>query len=84
MAGKLLAEIIHERLNSNIDDKIFPESRYELRRGRGILNMLFVARQLQEKFREQNRNMCMAFIELTKAFDTNMRRLYVGLGALRS
>ena len=37
--------------------------------------MIFVARQLQEKCREQNRNLCMAFIDLAKAFDTVNRDL---------
>ena len=32
--------------------------------------MIFVARLLQEKCREQHRNLLFAFIELTKAIDT--------------
>ena len=32
--------------------------------------MIFAARQLQEKFREQKRELCSTYVDLTKAFDT--------------
>ena len=32
--------------------------------------MIFLARQLQEKWREQRKDFCIAFIDLSKAFDT--------------
>jgi len=31
--------------------------------------MIFSARQLQEKFREQHSDLCLVFIDLIKAFD---------------
>ena len=37
--------------------------------------MIFVARQLQEKCREQRMNLCMAFVDLSKAFDTVNRAM---------
>ena len=37
--------------------------------------MIFVARLLQEKCREQHRDLFIAFIDLTKAFDTVNRDL---------
>ena len=37
--------------------------------------MIFVARLLQEKYREQHRSLIFAFIDLTKAFDTVNRSL---------
>ena len=37
--------------------------------------MILVARQLQEKFREQHQNLYMAFVDLSKAFDTVNRDL---------
>ena len=40
-----------------------------------VLDMIFVARLLQEKCREQHRNLYLAFIDLTKAFDTVNRDL---------
>ena len=43
--------------------------------------MVFTARQLQEKSREQEWNLCMAFIDLSKAFDTvNRDLLWLVLG----
>ena len=36
--------------------------------------MIFSVRQLQEKCREQRRPLCIAFIDLTKAFDLASRR----------
>ena len=32
--------------------------------------MIFSARQVQEKCREQGRDLCLAFIDITKAFDS--------------
>jgi len=40
--------------------------------------MIFVARLLQEKCREQYQNLFLAFIDLTKAFDTVNRTLLWG------
>ena len=37
--------------------------------------MIFVARQLQEKCREQRMDLCVAFIDLSKAFDTVNREM---------
>ena len=37
--------------------------------------MLFVARQLQEKYHEQHQDLYLAFVDLTKAFDTVNRDL---------
>jgi len=37
--------------------------------------MIFVARLLQEKCREQSRDLYLAFVDLTKAFDTVNREL---------
>ena len=45
------------------------------RRGRSTIDMIFVARLLQEKCREQSRELYLAFIDLTKAFDTVSRDL---------
>ena len=45
--------------------------------------MIFVARQLQEKCREQNQPLYMAFIDLTKAFDSvNRQALWLVLARI--
>ena len=40
------------------------------RSGRGTMDMIFTARQLQEKCREQQRELYVVFVDLTKAFDS--------------
>ena len=40
---------------------------------RGTIDMIFTARQLQEKCQEQNVDLYMTFVDLTKAFDTVSR-----------
>ena len=37
------------------------------------IDMIFTARQLQEKCQEQNIDLYMTFVDLTKAFDTVIR-----------
>jgi len=59
-----------KRLLSHVVDIIMPESHCGFRRGRSTVDMIFVARLLQEKCREQNRDLYLVFIDLTKAFDT--------------
>ena len=71
--GKILARIIANRLSSQVAEKILPESQCGFRPGRGTVDMIFTARQIQEKCREQNRDLYMVFIDLTKAFDTVSR-----------
>ena len=39
----------------------------------GTTDMIFTARQLQEKSQEQNVDLYVAFVDLTKAFDTASR-----------
>ena len=48
------------------------------RRNRGTTDMSFAIRQLMEKGREQHRNLCIAFVDFTKAFDSvNRNALWV-------
>ncbi|KXJ19957.1 hypothetical protein AC249_AIPGENE24837 [Exaiptasia diaphana] len=51
------------------DDGI-PNMGCGFRTGRGTTDMMFSARQMQEKCREQNLDLFMVFIDLTKAFDS--------------
>ena len=70
VAGKILARVILTRLNHHLVDQIYSESQCGFRKGRGTTDMIFCLRQLQEKAREHKTPLFMAFIDLTKAFDT--------------
>ena len=63
------------RLLEHLVDLVLPESQCGFRRGRSTIDMIFVARQLQEKCRQQHQDLYMAFVDLTKAFDTVNRDL---------
>ena len=74
IAGKILAKILLNRLNAHLDQaELIPESQCGFRKDRGIIDMIFTARQLQEKCQEQNVDLYMTFVDLTKAFDTVSR-----------
>ena len=75
VVGKLLAHVILIRLLTYVVDKVVPESQCGFRRVRSTTDMIFVARLLQEKCREQHRDLFIAFIDLTKEFDTVNRDL---------
>lgn len=66
--GKLFARIVLLRLHV-LADRIYPESQCGFRSERSTIDMIFSLRQLQEKCREQNQPLYVAFIDLTKAFD---------------
>jgi len=70
VAGKVLARVMLRRLLIHVAETVLPESQCGFRRGRSTIDMIFVARLLQEKCREQHRRLFFAFIDLTKAFDT--------------
>ena len=76
VAGKVLAKIMLTRLPEHVVDLVLPESQCGFRRGRSTIDMIFVARQLQEKCCEQHQDLYLAFIDLTKAFDTVNRDLW--------
>ena len=74
VAGKILAKILLNRLNAHLDQTgLIPESQCGFRKDRGTIDMIFTARQLQEKCQEQNVDLYMTFVDLTKAFDTVSR-----------
>ena len=55
IAGKILAKILLNRLNAHLDQTgLIPESQCGFRKDRGTIDMIFTARQLQEKCQEQN------------------------------
>ena len=75
VAGKVLAKIMLTRLLEHVVDLVLPESQCGFRRGRSTIDMIFVARQLKEKCREQHQDLYLAFVDLTKAFDSVNRHL---------
>ena len=73
IAGKILARILLNRLIDHLEQGLLPESQCGFRKERGTTDMLFAARQLQEKCQEQNVDLYTTFVDLTKAFDTVSR-----------
>ena len=69
-AGKVLARVMLVRLLQCVADDVLPESQCGFRRERSTVDIVFAARQLQEKCREQHKDLFMVFIDLAKAFDT--------------
>ena len=62
------------RLNAHLDQAgLILESQCGFRKDRGAIDAIFTARQLQEKCREQNVDLYMTFVDLTKAFGTVSR-----------
>jgi len=56
-------------------EMVLPESQCGFCRNRSTIGMIFMARLLQEKCRQQNESLYLAFIDLTKAFNTVNRDL---------
>jgi len=69
IAGKILARVLLNRLVPAVADHHLPESQCGFRANRGTTNMVFVLRQLQEKWREQNKGLYVTFVDPTKAFE---------------
>lgn len=80
VAGKAFARVILSRLQK-LAERVLPETQCGFRSGRSTTDMIFTLRQIQEKCREQRRPLIVAFVDLTKAFDTVSRpALYKVLG----
>uniref|UniRef100_A0A8C7Z6H7 Reverse transcriptase domain-containing protein n=1 Tax=Oryzias sinensis TaxID=183150 RepID=A0A8C7Z6H7_9TELE len=73
IAGKILAKLLLNRLTAHLDQGLLPESQCGFRKKRGTIDMVFAARQLQEKCQEQNVDLFSTYVDLTKAFDTVSR-----------
>ena len=71
VAGKVLARVFLNRLNEHLEQsRLPPESQCGFRKDRGTIDMIFTAWHLQEKCQEQNMDLYMTFVDITKAFDT--------------
>lgn len=78
VAGKAFVKIIERRL-SKFAEKRLSESQAGFRSKRGCIDMVFVARQLAEKSRENHQRLLACFVDLTKAYDTVNRGALWGL-----
>ncbi len=65
-AGKILAGVLLHRINKHIASNVLPESQCGFRANRGTADMIFTARQIQEKCREQCMDLYQVFIDLKK------------------
>nr|VZI38230.1 unnamed protein product [Spirometra erinaceieuropaei] len=52
IVGKIFARILLNRLNNHLEQGLLPENQCGFRRHRGTTDMIFAARQLQEKCQE--------------------------------
>ena len=68
--GKVFAKLLLDRLTKWVCSSVIPESQCGFRSGRGTMDMIFSARQLQEKCIEHRVALYQVFVDLTKAFDT--------------
>ena len=68
IAGKIFARILLDRLLILAED-VLPESQGAFRPSRGTIDMIFCARQMQEKSLEQQQAIMFIFWDLKKAFD---------------
>ena len=68
-AGKIFARILLDRL-LRVAEEVLPETQSGFRPSRGTTDMIFCARLLQEKSREQRRPLYFVFWDLKKAFDS--------------
>ena len=75
VASKTLTKIMLVRFCKCISENILPEPQCGFHKDRSICDMIFFARQLQEKCSEQNKDLCTSFIDLQKAFGTVNREL---------
>ena len=68
IVGKVFTRVVLVRLQV-LAESIYPESQCGFKSKRSTVDMIFSIRQLQEKCRDQQMPLYIAFIDLTKAFD---------------
>lgn len=74
-AGKVLSKNMLHRLINTITEDLLPESQCGFGKNRGRMDMIFIARQLQEKCRKHKQDLFVASVDLSKAFDIVLRDL---------
>ncbi|VDL91795.1 unnamed protein product [Schistocephalus solidus] len=70
IAGIVFARILLNCLNGHLEQGLLPESQCGFRRHHGRTDIIFAARQLQEKCQEMRTHLYTTFVDLTKAFNT--------------
>nr|VZI46857.1 unnamed protein product [Spirometra erinaceieuropaei] len=70
IAGMIFARILLNCASNHLDQGLLPESHCGFRRHRGTTDMIFAARQLQEKCQEMRTHLYSIFVDPTKALDT--------------
>ena len=73
IVGKVFAHVLLTRRQA-LADRVYHEFQCGFRAGRSTTDMIFTARQLQKKSREQGKPLYLAFSDLTKAFDLVSRK----------
>ena len=68
IVGNVFARVTLNRPQS-LASQVYPESQCGFRAGRSTMDIIFSLRQLQEKCREQQQPLFLAFVHLTKTFD---------------
>ena len=69
VVGKLFARVLQDRLQV-LAEEVLPDSQCGFRKGRGCVDMMFVARQLVEKSVEHDSELFVLFVDLKKAYDS--------------
>ena len=73
ITGKALARVLLNFLIVHLERGLLPDSQCGFWKVCRTINMVFAARQLQEKCQEQNADLYSTYVDLTKAFDTVSR-----------
>ena len=74
IVGKVFADIILQRLHI-LAERVYAESQSGYRKGRSTIDDIFTSHQVMEKRKEHQKDLHIAFIDFTKAFDCVNREL---------
>ena len=69
---KIFERVLERRLREKVN---INEQQFGFMPGKVTMNAVFILRQLQEKYLEKKKELCLAFIDLEKAFDRVPREL---------
>ena len=69
---KFIEKVMERRIRAQVD---FNETQFDFIPGKGITDVLFLVRRLQEEHRAKDKRMCMCFVDLEKAFVRVPRRV---------